>query len=156
MIGSGKESGMIVIGQFIHSHLHGRVQITCHVVRYWMTEGISIASKVSTFFITVLLHTGQEPGHRLHKCIVIHNRIPLFTIQPFCRIAIMFRKNQRIRIRFLYCLTKLLPKFMVIFVAVSQVCCHIQSPAIYIIWLRYPFSGNMQNILFQSFGMFIV
>ena len=68
----------------------------------------------------------------------------------------MFRQNNRIWIGFFYILSEITPEFMIIFVAVSQICCHIQPPSIYIIRRRNPLLTNLQNLIIQIPGGFII
>ena len=117
---------------------------------------VCISEKIAAIFITVFLHPGQKPGDRLHKCIVIHNAVPFIALQPVTRISIVLGKDQCMWICFFYCLTKFLPKFMIVLIASSKVCRNIQSPAVYIIRRWNPFLCDTKNILFQLFWIFII
>ena len=120
-----------------------------------LNEIIGIAAKFHSIFITVFFHSRQEPCDRLHKRIIVHHSIPLISLKPFTRITIMLRQNNGIWICRFYGLSELFPKFMIVFIAMSQICCNIKSPAINIIWRRHPFFPNGKNIIFQ-FNRFLI
>ena len=119
-------------------------------------KSLTVAIKVFPVLITVLLHSGEEPGYRLHKSVVVHNCIPLITKKPALRISVVFRKDHRIGIGFFYRLSELFPEVMVKFIAVAQICCHIQSPSIYIIRRRNPFPAYVKDCLTKFLRSFII
>ena len=70
-----------------------------HMSLHSPDKGITVSIKVIPALITVLLHTGQEPGQRLHKCVIVHDRIPLITLQPALRVAVMLSQNNGIGVQ---------------------------------------------------------
>ena len=120
-----------------------------HMRLHCSDKRITVSIKILSIFITVFFHSGQEPCHRLHERIIVHDRIPLISLQPSFRTSIMFCKNQCFRIRFLDRFTEIFPELVIKLIAVSQICCHIQSPAIHIIWCRHPLLCHFQDIIIQ-------
>ena len=104
-----------------------------HMMCHRPDKVIDVTEKFFSGLITVLFHSCQKPCDRLHECIIVHDGIPLVTFKPVARIPVMFRKDQCIRIRIFHGCSEFLPEIMVIFIAASQICCHIQTPSIYII-----------------------
>ena len=117
---------------------------------------IRITQQITTELITVFLNTSQEPGNRLHKCIIVHNGIPLIALQPFLWISIMLCQYNCIWICLFDCVTEHSPELVIIFLRMSEICCYIQSPTIHIIWRGHPFLCYIQNIFHQFWGIFIV
>ena len=148
VIRTGQKSGMVVIRQFIHRNLERRRQHIGHMMGNGCHKVICIAQQFFPRFIAVLLHTRQKPGHRLHKRIIVHDRIPLISPEPFTWVAIMLRKNQRIWIGIFDGSAEFFPETMIIIIASSKIRRHIQTPSVYIIRWGYPFSSNIQNIVF--------
>ena len=136
-----------MIGQLIHGGQQRRILKSGHMVNHGILKYLYIPLKIFSPFITVFLHSGEKPGNRLHEGAIIHHRIPLVTLQPFSRIIIMLRQNDCFRIRFFYRLSEISPETVVHFLTLSQICRHIQPPAIDIIRRGYPFFSNFQNIL---------
>ena len=93
-------------------------------------EAVRIAEKVFPIIVAVLLHSRQEPCHRLHKRIIVHDGVPFISLQPVARISVMLRQNDSLRVRFLYCLAELLPEIVVVLLTVSEIRRNVQSPAI--------------------------
>ena len=145
-----------MIGQLIHGRIKCRHMKCPHMSLHSPNKGITVSIKVIPALITVLLHARQEPGQRFHKGIVVHNRIPLIPLQPALRISVMLCQNDRIGICLLYSFPEILPELMVKFVAVPKICRHIQSPSIYIIRRRNPLLTNLQNLIIQIPGGFII
>ncbi len=89
MIGAGQEAGVIVIGKLVHGHLpawHGK---TGGVMAHGAPKTVRVAQKVLPEVVAVLLHACQEPGHRLHEGIVVHDRIPFISLEPVPGGAVM-------------------------------------------------------------------
>src|SRR5699024_8294293 len=107
-------------------------------------------------FITVFLHSCQEPGYRLHKSIIVHHSVPLVSFQPGPGFSIMLCKDQSVRVSLLHIPTKFSPKLMIVLIAVSQVCRNVKTPPVHIIGGRNPFSGNTHNIIIESGRLFII
>ena len=147
---------MIVIRQFIHRHMKGRHMKRTHMCLHCTDKRLTVSIQILSVLITVLLHTGQEPGHRLHKSIIVHDRIPFIALKPAFRVAVVLCKDQRIRICLLDCLAEVLPELMIELIAVSKVRCNIQSPSIYAIRLRHPFARDIQDIVIKFSGSFII
>ena len=80
MVRPCQESRMVMVGQFVHRHLQGRSEHTCHEVAHRADKIVGVAPQVGAALITVLLHTGKKPGERLHKRIIIHNTVPLVSL----------------------------------------------------------------------------
>ena len=145
-----------MVGQFIHGSLpagHGKAGA---VVFHSSPEAAGIAQQISPVVVAVLLHSGQKPGHRLHERIVVHDSVPFIALEPFSRIAVMLRQDHRLRICLLHSLAKFLPELVVKALAMAQVRCHIQSPAVRVKGRGNPFSGNMQHIIHQLPGAFVI
>ena len=119
-------------------------------------KGLTVAIKVLPVLITVLLHSGQEPGYRLHKSVIVHNCIPLIAAKPAFRISVVFCKDHCIRIGFFYCPPELFPEVMVKIIAVAQICSYIQSPAVYVIRRRNPFSAHIKDRPAKLLRFFVV
>ena len=152
----GQETGMIVVRKLIHGHHDGRHLHPAHMIIHSPEESFSIAIEMAVILIAVLLHSGQEPCDRFHKCIVIHNGIPFISLKPAVGISIMLRQNQRLRIRLFYGLPELLPEIMVKLTAVSQVRRHIQTPSVHAVRRRNPFPCNIQNIFLQFWRLLVI
>ena len=80
MICSRQETGMIMVGQFIHCHLPAGHGETGGMMPHSTPEALGIAEQILPVVIAVFLHTGQKPGHGLHECIVVHNGIPFISL----------------------------------------------------------------------------
>ena len=86
VVGSGQETGMVMVGQLIHGHLQRRRMKTVSYDGSWRPRKVLLISQqIIPVLIAVLLHTGQKPGQRLHKCIIVHHRIPLISLEPGAR-----------------------------------------------------------------------
>ena len=127
-----------------------------HMCFHSTDKRITISIEILSVLITMLLHACQEPGQRFHKSIIVHNSIPFISLKPSFRISIMFCQNNCIGICFFYRFPEIFPELMVKFIAVSQICCYIQSPSIYIVRRRNPFLSYMQNIVIKLPGAFII
>ena len=149
MIRTGQESGMIMIGQLVHCHLQRRCKHACHKVTHRTYKIIRISPQICPAFIAVFLHSGKEPCQRLHKRVIVHDTVPLVTLEPFNRISVMLCQDQCIRIRLFYLFSETFPKHVVIFIAAPQICSYIQPPPVYIIGRRYPFPSDVHYILLK-------
>ena len=112
-VGTGQEAGMVMVGQFIHGTDEGRVFETRHFILHDTEEGGTVLVQVIPVGIGVFFHAGKEPGNRLHKGIIVHDRIPFTAIQPGGRISIVFRDDQRIGVDRLDPFPESLPELMV-------------------------------------------
>lgn len=110
----GEKPGMVMVGQLVHSCHHCVGLHTAHVVLHGIEKCFSISPQAAVEAVAVLFHTSQEPCHRLHKGIIIHDRVPLVSLKPWGRIPIVLRKYQSLRIGFLYGLTEFAPEGMVV------------------------------------------
>ena len=153
---SGKEPGVVMVGQFIHRHMKCRHMKGAHMRPHSCNKGLTVSIQIFPVFITVFLHTGQEPCHRFHKSIIIHDRIPLISLKPSLRIAIMLGKNECFRICLLDCPAEIFPELMIKLIAVSKIRCHVQSPAICTVRLGNPLPGYIQHILIKLSGALII
>ena len=156
LVGSGKESGMVMVGKFIHCYMERGGGEAGHMMVHCPYKAVCIAVQVAPVIVAVLLHTCQEPCHRLHKGIVIHDRIPLFTVEPFPWRTIMLCQHYGIGICLPDSPSEFSPEIMVIFRTVSQIGCHIQTPSVCIIWGWHPFGCNPHYILKEFLGLFII
>ncbi len=86
--------------QLVHCRQKRRCIEPGAVVTHGITEALCISFQFLPVLIAVFLHTGQKPGNRLHKRIVVHHRIPLIALQPRAHISIMLSKNNCLRIVF--------------------------------------------------------
>ena len=147
---------MIMVGKLVHG-CHHRISLhPAHMVAHGIKKCLSISPDPAVIAVTVLLHPRKEPGHRLHKGVIIHNRVPLISLEPAGRIPIVLRKDQHLRVHFFYRLAEPAPEFVVILSRMSKIRRHIQTPAIDGIGRRCPFSGYVQNILHQLLRLLII
>ena len=105
----------------------------CHMMAHHTDKMVCISPQILPSLITVLLHPGEKPCEWFHKCIVVHNSIPLITLKPFSWIPIMLGKDQRLRIGLLDGYAEFLPELMIKLVGITEICRHIQTPSIHII-----------------------
>ena len=82
MVRSCKESGVIVIGQLVHRHQKRRHGKGSAVMSHGSPEIVRITPHIFSVIVAVFLHPCQKPGHRLHKGVIIHDRIPFLPLQP--------------------------------------------------------------------------
>ena len=82
---------MVMVGQLIHGDQRRLGLHPAHVIEHGTEEALTIPIKRSIVAVAVLFHPCQEPGKRLHKCIIIHDGIPLVALQPLPRVTIMLR-----------------------------------------------------------------
>lgn len=136
-----------MVGKFIHGNLQGRGGKACHMVAHGPQEAVYIAIEISPVIVAVLLHTGQKPGDRFHKGVIIHNGIPFFASQPVFGISVVLRQNDCIGVGLFYGPTEGFPEKVIVFRTVSQIGRYIQPPAVSIVRLGYPFGGNFHDIL---------
>ena len=104
---------------------------------------ICIAPQFFSRLITVLFHPRKEPCYRLHKGVIVHDRIPLIALKPVAGISVMLGKNNRLWIGILDRLAEFLPELMVVLIASPQIRGYIQPPSIHIIRRGYPFPSNI-------------
>ena len=104
----------------------------------------------------MLLHAGKKPGYRFHKRIIVHDRIPLVTLQPGGRITVMLCQNNCFRICLFHNFTEFSPELVIVLRGLSEVRCHIEPPSVRIIRWGNPFLRNIQNILLQFFRALII
>ena len=82
MVRSGKKPRMVMIRQLVHRHQKRRHGKGCTVMPHRSPKVVRIAPHILSVVVTVLLHPRQKPGHRFHKGVIIHDRIPLLALQP--------------------------------------------------------------------------
>ena len=85
------------------------------MVHHGSPEIVGVIELVGAEIVTVLLHAGKEPGKGLHESIVVHDGVPLISLQPCCGRAVMLRQYYGIRIGFLNGLAEILPEFVIVF-----------------------------------------
>ena len=153
---SCQESGMVMVGQLVHGNFKRRALKSRHMMIHGSHKCIRIAKQIAAEFITVFFHACQKPSNRFHKCIIVHNRIPLVSFQPWFWVAIMLCKHDCIWICFFYRIPEHFPELVIVFFRMSQICRYIQPPAIYVIWRRYPFLCNIQNVFDQFWRIFVI
>ena len=149
MVRAGEKAGMVMVGQLVHGNLKRRSEHAGHVVPHGSHKVVRIPPEICPTLVAVLLHSGQEPGKRFHKCVIVHDTVPLISLEPVDRISIVFRQDQSVGIRALHFFSKTLPEHMIVFIAASQVCCNIQSPSVHIIRWRNPFLSYVHDILLK-------
>ena len=147
---------MVVVGELVHGRHHRVGLHTAHMIFHCIKKCFPITPQAAVIAVTVLFHAGQEPCDRLHERIVIHDGVPLVAFQPGCRVTVMLCKNQHIRINLLHGLPEPAPERMVVFRGVAQVGCHIQTPSVNGIRRGHPLPCNIQYILYQLVGIFII
>jgi len=133
-VGSRKESGMVVVGQLIHGHVYRWSKESGHVIVHSTLKCIVVAKQISAELVAVLFNTAEEPCDRFHECIIVHDRIPLVTLQPALWITIVLSQNYRIRICLFNISPELAPELVVVLWGMSQIRSHVKSPSICIIW----------------------
>ena len=102
---------MVVIGEFVHADAQGRLRHRALVCKqHIVPEGIRIAVAFFVASVTVFFHSREEKGDRLHKELVVHDGIPLVSLQPFPRVCIILGKDDRLRIGLLDRLAETLPE----------------------------------------------
>ena len=149
MIGSGQETGVIVVGKLIHRHLIGLSIEGRRLILQQVQEKVRIVHKLRMVGVAVLLHSGEIPGHRLHKGVVIHDGIPLVALKPGGSVPVMLRENHCVRIGLFHIFPEILPELVVKFLGPAQIRSYIQPPAVYIVGRRDPFPGDAHNIVIQ-------
>ena len=145
-----------MIGQFIHGHIQWLILKPGHMMAHSTLKSLRITQQILSALITVFFNSCQKPCDRLHKSFVIHNCIPFITFQPGCRICIIFRKNQCLRVCILYCFSETFPESMIILRWITEICRYVQPPSICIVRRRYPFLSDPKNIITQAFRVFII
>ncbi len=60
-----------------------------HMVVHRAEKAVPIPIQALIIAVAVFLHARQEPGERLHERIVVHDGIPLVSLQPSAGIAIV-------------------------------------------------------------------
>ena len=138
-----------MIGKLIHSCHERRPIEAGHMILHCPDKAVTVSIHALIVFVAVLLHSGEEPGHRLHKGVIIHDGIPLVSFQPGPCISVMLCQNNGIGICFLYIFSEIPPELMIVRVTVSQISRHIQTPAVCIIRRGNPFSSYMHNVIIQ-------
>ena len=124
---------MVVVGQLIHGHVYRWSQESGHVIVHRALERVIITQKVTAELVAVLLNTAEEPCDRLHERIVVHDSIPLISLQPALWITIVLSQNYRIRICLFNISPELPPELVVVLWGMSQIRSHVKSPSICII-----------------------
>ena len=119
LIGPGKETGMVMVGQLVHGRHHRVGLHTAHMVSHGVKKSLTISPYAPVITVAVFLHAGQKPRDRFHERVVIHDGIPLIPLQPGSRIPVVLRQNQRLRIGLFYGLAEPAPEFVIIFRRVS-------------------------------------
>ena len=147
---------MIMVRELIHGAQKGRLHESAHMIAHGSEEGIRIPQLSVQEFIGVLLHPGEKPGNRLHKRVIVHDRIPLVSLQPLSRIPVMLRDDQSLRVGLLDFPAEGLPESVVELRALSQIGGNIETPAIRAERLADPFAGNGQDVIGQMLRPFIV
>ena len=117
MVGPGQETGVVMVGQFVHGHLQRRSHKAAHMVAHRSHEGLMISQKVATEIIAVFLHSGQKPGQRFHESVIVHHGIPLVSLEPGTGLPVMLRQNDGLGIGLFDIFPEFLPEFMVVLVA---------------------------------------
>ena len=156
MVGPREEAGMVMVVQLIHGALKRRACEARHVVAHGLPEGIAVPDQVLAVDIAVLLHAGQEPGHRLHERVIVHDRVPFVTLQPVIGLAVMLRHNQSLGVRFFDRFPEHFPEIMVVIGSVPDVGCHVQAPAVRIVGGRYPFSAYVEYVFHELAAALVV
>ena len=113
MVGAGQEPGMIVVGKLVHGNQEGLACKGAGFLPQRVQERLRVIQKRRLTAIAVLLHAGQVPGDGLHKGIVIHDGIPLASLQPGGRVPVMLRVNHRVGVGLLHILPEIPPEFVV-------------------------------------------
>ena len=140
---------MVVVGQLIHGGQYGGGLHAAHVVAHGVEKVLAVPPQLPAEAVAVLLHSGQKPGKGLHERVVVHHRIPLVSLQPGSRVAVVLRQNQGVGIDLLDRAAELAPKLVVVLRRMAQVRRHVQAPAVHTEGRRYPAAGDIQYILHQ-------
>ena len=156
MIGPGQEPRMVMIAQLIHGHLDRRRHHQGHLVLHGIPETVRVPEHSLQVFVRVFFHAREEPGHRLHERVIVHDGIPLVAFEPAFRTSIMLRDDQRVWIRILDPLPELFPEAVVIGTRVAQVRCHIKAPAVSVKGLGNPLARDVQDIFLQQGAALVI
>ena len=156
MVSPGQEPRMIMVVQLIHRTESGRSHETGKMVTHGALKGFPVTEQILAEFIAVLLHSGQEPGHRFHESVVIHHGIPLITEKPLTRLSIVFGQNNSLRIGFLHSFSELPPEIMVIFQRMPEIRSHIETPSVHIVRRGYPLLADTHDIIEQFRTLLII
>ena len=126
------------------------------MIAHHLKKCFAIAVKTFICLITVLLQSGQKPGYRLHKSVIVHYRIPFIAFEPLTGISVMLRNNYSLGVCLLDCFSEIFPKLMVELTGSAKIGSHVQTPAVRIKRRRNPFFTNIHNIPVEFRGFLII
>ena len=112
-------------------------------------ETLCVSEQIFPVIVAVLLHSRQKPRHGLHKSIVVHYGIPLVAHKPVSRISVMLRNDDRIGIGEFDGPSEFFPESVVKFRRMTEVCGHVESPAVRIIGCAHPFAAYFHDVIGQ-------
>ena len=126
------------------------------IPRHRALEGPAVPEKLRMEAVAVLLHACQEEGHRLHKGVVVHHRVPLAAVQPVGGFPVVLGKDHRVRIRLFHGFPELLPEGVVVLRRVAQVCGHVETPAVRIVGGRDPLFCHAQDVVDELRALLVI
>ena len=150
------ETAVVMIRELVHRAENRVLRHPGHVVEDRVEEHLTIPAHRLVFRVGMLLHAGQEPGHRLHEGVVVHDGIPLVALQPAERVAVMLGEDDGVRVRFLDHHAEPLPEHVVVGRGVSEVGGDIETPAVDIIWRTHPLASDLEDRLGEITGALVV
>ncbi len=150
------KAAVVMIRELVHRAENRVLRHAGHMVEDRVEEHLTVPAHRLVFRVGVLLHTGQEPGHRFHEGIVVHDGIPLVTLQPAERVAVVLGEDDGLRIRFFHHHAELLPEHVVVGRGVAEIGGDIETPAIDIIWCTHPLASDLEDRFCKLTGALIV
>ena len=156
-VGARQEPGMVMVGELVHADPQRRFRqgIPVHSSRF-SPERCGITVEVLSPGIAVFFHPGEKTCQWFHEKLVVHDGVPLFSLQPFLGIRIVFRQNDSLRIGLLHSLPEAFPELMVKGGGIAEVRGDIQPPAVRAIGRRDPFFPDPYDLPAEFLGTIIV
>ena len=156
VIRSGKESRMVVVVQFVHCAEKRRTHKAGHMVPHGTGKYLSVAEQILSELVTVLLHACKEPGYRLHERVIVHDGVPLVPSEPFACIAIVFGKNERVRVDRFDRFSEFPPEIMIVILRMAQISSDVKPPSVDIVRRGSPFLSYAQDIIEQLAALLVI
>ena len=156
-VGAGQKTGVVMVGQLIHADLESRCrQGLLARAQYSSPEDFRIPVALFISGIAVLLHAGEEIRHGLHEELIVHDGVPFVPLKPFPGIHIVFCYDDSLGIGLLDRFAETLPEFMVKALGITEIRRDVQTPSVRTVRRRDPFAGNVENVLAEALGLFII
>ena len=154
---AGQKARVIVVGQLVHADLKGRRRKGFLAGAEGSSpENLRVAVALLIAGIAVFIHSGEEKSHRFHEELVVHDGIPLVSLQPFPGIHIVFRDDDRFGVGLLDSLAEPFPENMVEGLGIAQIRRHVQTPAVSAVRRGHPLAGDPKDILTELLRLLVV